>query len=79
MRYSNIYPKTRKEEPKSVVSPGTKLLIRSGFIEQISSGLWAMSILGLLVKRNIENIVRDEMNKSGAVEIEFPILQPKEL
>lgn len=79
MKYSVIYPKTRKEDPKTVVSPGTKLLIRGGFMEQLSSGLWTLSILSLLIKRKVEEIIRDEMNKSGAVEAEFPILQPKEL
>jgi len=79
LKYSTIYPKTKKEDPKSISSPGTKLLIRGGFIEQISSGLWVMSTLGLLVRKNIEKIIRKEMNTSGAVEFEFPILQPKEL
>ncbi|MFN8673098.1 MAG: proline--tRNA ligase [Candidatus Sericytochromatia bacterium] len=79
MKYSKIYPKTRKEDPKTVVSNGTKFLIRGGFIEQVSSGIWILSTLGIAVKRKIEAIVRDEMNKSGAVEFEFPILQPKEL
>jgi prolyl-tRNA synthetase len=79
LKYSSIHPKTRKEDPKSVVSAGTKLLMRGGFIEQISSGLWTIATLGLRVKKNIESIVRDEMNKSGAIEFEFPILQPKEL
>lgn len=79
MKYSSIYPKTRKEDPKSTVSIGTKLLVRGGFIEQVSSGLWVMTTLGLMVRKNIENIVREEMNNSGAVEFEFPILQPREL
>lgn len=79
MKYSLIHPKTRREDPRSVVSSGTKLLMRAGFIEQISSGLWTIATLGLRVKKNIESIVRDEMNKSGAIEFEFPILQPREL
>ncbi len=79
MRYSTIYPKTRKEDPKTVVSAGTKLLVRAGFIEQVSSGLWIMTTLGLLVRKNVEKIVREEMNKAEAIEFEFPILQPREL
>lgn len=79
MKYSKIYPKTRKEDPKTVVSTGTKLLVRAGLVEQVSSGLWIMTTLGLLVRKNIENIVREEMNKAGAIEFEFPILQPRKL
>lgn len=79
MKYSLIYPKTRREEPADVPSPGTRLLIRGGFIVQVASGIWTTAPLGLAVRRRVEEIVRQEMNRIGAVELELPILQPREL
>jgi len=79
MNYSKLFPKTRREDPKDGSSPATKLLVRAGFIDQISRGIWTMATLGLKVRRNIERIVREEMEKAGAIELELPILQPREL
>lgn len=79
MRYSKIFPKTRRDDPKDAPSPGTRLLIRAGFIEQIAGGIWVVASLGLMVRRAVENIVREEMERTGALEVELPILQPKEL
>ena len=79
MRYSKIFPKTRREDPKDATSPGTRLLIRAGFIHKVAAGLWSWTPLGLRVRHKCEQIVREEMNRAGAVEVELPILQPKEL
>lgn len=79
MKYSKITPKTRRNDPKDAPSPGSRLLVRGGFIEQLSSGLWIMATLGLLVRREVEKIVREEMTAAGAVEVEMPILHPAEL
>lgn len=79
MKYSSIYPKSRKETTNSEISPGTKLLTKAGYLEQVSRGLWVMTPLGLRVRRKVEKIVREEMEKAGAIEFEFPILHPAEL
>lgn len=77
MKYSMLVPKTRRDDPKDAPSPGSRLLIRGGFIEQVAGGIWIMTPLGLMVRRNAEKIVREEMNQAGAIELELPILQPQ--
>jgi len=79
MRYSKVFPKTRRDDPRDAPSPGTRLLIRGGFIEQLAGGIWVMAPLGLMVRRQAEIIVRQEMERAGAVELELPILHPREL
>lgn len=78
MKYSNLYIKTQKESPKREDSRNASLLIRAGFIQKEMAGVFSFLPLGLRVLRNIENIVRDEMNKAGAIEILMPVLAPKE-
>ena len=78
MKYSQLVPKTRRDDPKDAPSPGTRLLIRGGFIDQLAGGIWIMTPLGLMVRRLIEEIVRQEMERAGAIELELPLLQPKE-
>lgn len=76
MRSSQLIPKNRKEVPQDKSSPGTKLLVQAGFIFQVSRGIWAMTNIGLRVRRKVEEIIRKEMNKIG-VELELPILQER--
>ena len=78
MRYSAIFPKTRREEPKDANSVGTGLLMRAGFVHKVGAGIWSWTHMGLCVRRKCEEVVRGEMNKTGAVEVELPILQPRE-
>lgn len=79
MRYSKIFPKLRRDDPADVPSPGTRLLIRGGFIAQVAGGIWVMTPLGLAVRRQVEHVVRQEMERAGAVELELPILHPRAL
>src|SRR3989338_6179561 len=79
MKYSQLAIRTQKSDPRNAPSPGTRLLIRAGFMEQLASGLWIMSHLGLMVRHLVEKIVREEMNRAGALEVEMPILHPVEL
>jgi len=79
VRYSQIAPKTRRNDPRDAPSPGTRLLVRGGFVEQVAGGIWITATLGLLARRQAEGIVREEMNRAGAVEVEMPILHPAEL
>ena len=78
MRYSQLVPKTRRDDPKDAPSPGTRLLIRGGFIDQLAGGIWIMAPLGLMVRREMEKIVRQEMERAGAIELELTLLQPRE-
>lgn len=78
MKQSNLFTKTFKENPKDEKSLNSQLLIRAGFIDKLSSGVYTFLPLGLMVIRNIEKIVRNEMNNIGAQEILMPSLHPKE-
>lgn len=79
MYLSKVYPRTRREDPRDANSPGTINLIRAGFVSKVTSGIWTWTTLGLRVRRKVETIVREEMESIGAVELELPILQPREL
>jgi len=78
MRATNLHLKTLKEVPKSESSINAQLLIRAGFIEKLTSGVYNFLPLGLKVVDNIEGIIRTEMNKLGGQEILMAALQPKQ-
>lgn len=79
MKQSNLFTKTVKENPKDEKSLNAQLLIRAGFIDKLSSGVYTYLPLGLRVIKNIERIVREEMDKIGGQEILMPSLTPKEI
>lgn len=79
MRYSQLFPKTVKETPKDEVATNAKLLMRGGFIDKLMAGSYTLLPLGRLVERKIEQIVREEMNKTGAQEVLMPLLHPKDI
>ncbi len=78
MKYSHLYVKTQKESPKSEDSCNAELLIRGGFIRKEMAGVYSFLPLGLRVLEKIKNIVREEMNEAGAVEILMSALAPRE-
>lgn len=78
MLYSKLFTKTSRDYPSDEVSRNAQLLIRAGFIHKTMAGVYSFLPLGLKVLRNIENIVRDEMNKIGGQEILMSSLSPKE-
>ena len=79
MRRTELFTKTSKTSPSGEVSKNAQLLIRAGFIAKEMAGVYAFLPLGLKVVENIKSIVREEMNKSGAIEIKMPVVQPAEL
>ena len=79
MRASRFFIATQKEAPNEAELPSHKLMLRAGLIKRLGSGLYSWMPLGLRVLRKVENIVRDEMNKAGALELLMPAVQPKEL
>jgi prolyl-tRNA synthetase len=74
-----LLTKTRKEGPKDEVSKNANLLIRAGFINKEMAGVYSYLPLGLRVMQKIENIIRDEMNKLGGLEMKTSIIQSKEV
>ncbi len=79
MRVSQFFISTLKEAPAEAELVSHKLMLRAGLIKRLGSGLYTWMPLGLRVLRKIENIVREEMNKSGAIEVLMPAVQPAEL
>lgn len=79
MRVSQFFISTLKEAPAEAELISHKLMLRAGLIKRLGSGLYTWMPLGLRILRKIENIVRDEMNKSGAIEVLMPAIQPAEL
>ena len=79
MRWSKILIPTLKEDPSDAEVVSHKLLVRGGFIRQVSRGIYDYFPLALRVIRKIENIVREEMDRAGAQELLMPIASPAEL
>jgi prolyl-tRNA synthetase len=79
MRASQFFFNTQKEAPNEAELPSHILMVRAGLIKKLGSGLYSWMPLGLRVLRKVEAIVRDEMNKAGALELLMPAVQPKEL
>ncbi|MCH9639342.1 MAG: proline--tRNA ligase [Betaproteobacteria bacterium] len=79
MRVSQFFISTQKEAPAEAELTSHKLMVRAGLIKRLGSGLYSWMPLGLRVLRKIENIVREEMNNSGAIELLMPAIQPAEL
>ena len=79
MRVSQFFISTLKEAPSEAELPSHKLMLRAGYIRKLASGLYTWMPLGLRVLRKVENIVREEMNRSGGIELLMPAVQPAEL
>lgn len=79
MRTSNLQIATTKESPADAEVISHQLMLRAGMIRRLAAGLYTWMPLGLRVLRKIENIVREEMNATGAAELLMPAVQPGEL
>ena len=79
MYYSKLFGKTLKKPPKGAEAISHQYLVKGGFIDQLSAGIYSFLPLGWRVHRKIENIIREEMNKINGQEIFLPTLQPKSL
>ncbi len=79
MRWSEFFIPTTKEVPKDAVVPSHVLMLRAGLIRQLAAGIYSYLPLGYRALRKVEAIVRDEMNRAGAIELHMPVLQPVEL
>ena len=79
MRTSQFPLNTIKEVPTDAEIVSHKLMLRAGLIRKLAAGLYNWLPLGLRVLRKVENVVREEMNRSGALEVSMPAVQPAEL
>ncbi len=78
MRLSHSFTRTLKDAPADETSANAKLLIRGGFVHKVMAGVYAFLPLGLRVLENINRIIREEMNATGAQELQMTVLQSKE-
>ncbi len=79
MKASQFFVSTLKEAPADAEVVSHQLMVRAGFIKRLSAGIYTYMPMGLRVIRKIEEIVREEMNRAGAVELLMPVVQPAEL
>ena len=79
MRFSNFPISTTKETPTDAEVISHQLMLRAGLIKRIAAGIYTWMPLGLKVVRNVERVVREEMENAGAVEVAMPVVQPAEL
>ncbi|MEO6154107.1 MAG: proline--tRNA ligase, partial [Thermomonas sp.] len=79
MRLSQFHIRTEKEIPAEAEIVSHKLMLKSGMIRKLASGLYTWSPLGLRVLRKVETVVREELNRAGAIELLMPTIQPRDL
>jgi len=79
MRASRFFISTLKEAPSDAEIVSHKLMMRAGMIKRMGSGIYTYMPLGLRIIRKVEAIIREEMNKAGAIELLMPVVQPAEL
>jgi prolyl-tRNA synthetase len=79
MRLSQFHLHTTKETPADAELVSHRLMLRAGMLRKLASGLYTWSPLGLRVLRKVEKVVREEMDRAGALELQIPTIQPKEL
>lgn len=77
-RLSTLFLRTLREDPADAEVPSHRLLVRAGYVRRVAPGVYSWLPLGLRVLRNIEVVVREEMDAIGAQEIQFPALLPRE-
>ncbi|MDC7697051.1 proline--tRNA ligase [Vogesella indigofera] len=76
MRASQFFISTQKEAPADADIVSQKLMLRAGFIRKVAAGVYSWMPMGLRSLKKVENIVREEMNRAGAIEMVMPVVQP---
>ncbi|HEU5175885.1 MAG TPA: proline--tRNA ligase, partial [Burkholderiales bacterium] len=79
MKTSKFFIATLKEVPSDAEVVSHRLMLRAGIIRRLSAGIYSWLPLGMRVQRKVEAIVREEMNRAGALELVMPVVQPAEL
>ncbi|ACZ12345.1 proline--tRNA ligase [Sulfurospirillum deleyianum] len=79
MKFSKLYAPTTKDAPKDATLPSHQYLVRGGFIVQVGSGLYNFLPMGKIVLDKIRNVVKEEMDETGAQEIQMGVVSPAEL
>jgi len=79
MRYTRLFGKTLREAPRDAELPSHRYLVKGGFIDQLMAGSWTFLPLGWRVVQRIMEIIREEIDNTGASEILMPLMHPKEI
>lgn len=78
LRMSQLFVRTLRDDPADAEVPSHRLLVRAGYVRRVAPGIFSWLPLGYLVYRNIESIVREEMDQAGFQEVHFPALLPRD-
>ena len=78
LKMSTLFLRTLRDDPADAEVASHRLLVRAGYIRRIAAGIYSWLPLGVITLRNIENVVRQEMDKAGFQEVHFPALLPRE-
>ena len=78
LKMSTLFLRTLRDDPADAEVASHRLLVRAGYIRRIAAGIYSWLPLGVITLRNIENIVREEMDNAGFQEVHFPALLPRE-
>src|SRR3978361_811684 len=77
-RMSSLFLRTLRDDPADAEVPSHRLLVRAGYVRRAAPGIYSWLPLGLRVLRNVESVIREEMDAIGAQELQFPALLPRE-
>ncbi len=75
---STLFLRTLRDDPADAEVPSHRLLVRAGYVRRVAPGVFSWLPLGYLVYRNVESVIRDEMNRAGFQEVHFPSLLPRD-
>jgi len=78
LRLSSLFLRTLRQDPADAEVPSHRLLVRAGYVRRVAPGIFSWLPLGYLVFRNVERVIREEMNRAGSQEVHFPALLPRE-
>ena len=79
LRMSSLFLRTLRDDPADAEVPSHRLLVRAGYVRRVAPGVFTWLPLGYRVLRNVESIVRAEMDGAGFQEVHFPALLPREV
>ncbi len=78
LRMSTLFLRTLRDDPADAEVPSHRLLVRAGYIRRVAAGIYSWLPLGVITLRNVENVVRQEMDAAGFQEVHFPAMLPKD-
>jgi prolyl-tRNA synthetase len=78
LKMSTLFLRTLRDDPADAEVASHKLLVRAGYVRRIAAGIYSWLPLGVITLRNVERVIREEMDKAGFQEVNFPALLPRE-